>query len=190
KKLKVTDTTAPEAPSVNDTEVGSKKVSGKGHEVGNTVTVTFPDGKTATSKVDEKGNWTVDVPEGTELKVGNEITATETDMSGNKSESGKGKVTDTTAPEAPSVNDTEVGSKKVSGKGHEVGNTVTVTFPDGKTATSKVDEKGNNYKNEKLLPNTGMKQEGKNTAFSSIIIILMASMLFINKRRKKENKEI
>ncbi|MGG6803189.1 hypothetical protein MX642_14870, partial [Staphylococcus aureus] len=85
-------------------------------------------------------------------------------MSGNKSESGKGKVTDTTAPEAPSVNDTEVGSKKVSGKGHEVGskkvsgkghevgNTVTVTFPDGKTATSKVDEKGNNYKNEKLLP--------------------------------------
>ncbi|SUL46226.1 hypothetical protein [Staphylococcus aureus] len=68
--------------------------------------------KTATSKVDEKGNWTVDVPEGTELKVGNEITATETDMSGNKSESGKGKVTDTTAPEAPSVNDTEVGSKK------------------------------------------------------------------------------
>ncbi|HCX1834435.1 TPA: LPXTG cell wall anchor domain-containing protein, partial [Staphylococcus aureus] len=117
-------------------------------------------------------------------------TATETDMSGNKSESGKGKVTDTTAPEAPSVNDTEVGSKKVSGKGHEVGNTVTVTFPDGKTATSKVDEKGNNYKNEKLLPNTGMKQEGKNTAFSSIIIILMASMLFINKRRKKENKEI
>ncbi|MCJ8081504.1 hypothetical protein MU469_14175, partial [Staphylococcus aureus] len=42
--------------------------------------------------------WTVDVPEGTELKVGNEITATETDMSGNKSESGKGKVTDTTAP--------------------------------------------------------------------------------------------
>ncbi|WP_187418117.1 Ig-like domain-containing protein [Staphylococcus aureus] len=189
-KGKVTDTTAPEAPSVNDTEVGSKKVSGKGHEVGNTVTVTFPDGKTATSKVDEKGNWTVDVPEGTELKVGNEITATETDMSGNKSESGKGKVTDTTAPEAPSVNDTEVGSKKVSGKGHEVGNTVTVTFPDGKTATSKVDEKGNNYKNEKLLPNTGMKQEGKNTAFSSIIIILMASMLFINKRRKKENKEI
>ncbi|CAC5456583.1 putative biofilm-associated protein [Staphylococcus aureus] len=49
-------------------------MSGKGHEVGNTVTVTFPDGKTATSKVDEKGNWTVDVPEGTELKVGNEIT--------------------------------------------------------------------------------------------------------------------
>ncbi|HGN7289110.1 TPA: hypothetical protein ACKW3Q_002848 [Staphylococcus aureus] len=35
-----------------------------------------------------------------------------------------------------------------------------------------------------------MKQEGKNTAFSSIIITLMASMLFINKRRKKENKEI
>ena len=34
----------------------------------------------------------------------------------------------------------------MSGKGHEVGNTVTVTFPDGKTATSKVDEKGNNYK--------------------------------------------
>jgi LPXTG-motif cell wall-anchored protein len=49
-------------------------------------------------------------------------------------------------------------------------------------------KKGNNYKNEKLLPNTGMKQEGKNTAFSSIIIILMASMLFINKRRKKKIK--
>ncbi|PZI20325.1 Ig-like domain-containing protein, partial [Staphylococcus aureus] len=175
---------------VNDTEVGSKKVSGKGHEVGNTVTVKLQEGKPATSNVDEKGNWDVEVTEGTELKGGKGIKATETDKSGNKSESGKGKVTDTTAPEAPSVNDTEVGSKKVSGKGHEVGNTVTVTFPDGKTATSKVDEKGNNYKNEKLLPNTGMKQEGKNTAFSSIIIILMASMLFINKRRKKENKEI
>ncbi|MCJ8081509.1 hypothetical protein MU469_14215, partial [Staphylococcus aureus] len=49
----------------------------------------------------------LDVYKRQELKVGNEITATETDMSGNKSESGKGKVTDTTAPEAPSVNDTE-----------------------------------------------------------------------------------
>ncbi|PJC87538.1 hypothetical protein CUJ82_15590, partial [Enterococcus faecalis] len=67
-KGKVTDTTAPESPSDNDAEVGSKKVAGKGPEVGNTVTVTFPDGKTVTSKVDEKGNWTVDVPEGTEIK--------------------------------------------------------------------------------------------------------------------------
>ncbi|WP_256087987.1 hypothetical protein, partial [Staphylococcus aureus] len=61
-----------------------------------------------------KCNWTVDVPEGTELKVGNEITATETYMSGNKTDSSKAKATNTTPPDAPTINDTEVVSKKVS----------------------------------------------------------------------------
>uniref|UniRef100_A0AAE6F2V1 Bacterial Ig domain-containing protein n=1 Tax=Staphylococcus aureus TaxID=1280 RepID=A0AAE6F2V1_STAAU len=61
-------------------------MSGKGHEVGNTVTVTFPDGKTATSKVDEKGNWTVDVPEGTPLIISRDFRAITTMISNDSSD--------------------------------------------------------------------------------------------------------
>ncbi|MEM5397754.1 Ig-like domain-containing protein, partial [Staphylococcus gallinarum] len=132
------DTVAPEAPTVNVPEAGADTVTGTGDEPGNTITVTFPDGTTGTGTVGEDGSWSVDVPEGTELNNGDEVTAVETDEAGNVSDEGTATVVDTTAPEAPTVNVPEAGADTVTGTGDEPGNTITVTFPDGTTGTGTV----------------------------------------------------
>ncbi|PTK97448.1 hemagglutinin, partial [Staphylococcus haemolyticus] len=119
----VVDTTAPEAPTVNVPEAGADTVTGTGSEPGNTITVTFPDGTTGT--VGEDGSWSVEVPEGTELNNGDEVTAVETDDAGTVSNEGTATVVDTTAPEAPTVNVPEAGADTVTGTGHEPGNTIT-----------------------------------------------------------------
>ncbi|UEX90408.1 Ig-like domain-containing protein [Staphylococcus ratti] len=139
--VKVNDTIAPEAPVVNAVQPGDKTITGTG-EPGSTVTVTFPNGETATGTVDENGNWSVEVPEGTELKQDDVITAVVTDSNGNASEPSSVKVNDTIAPEAPVVNAVQPGDKTITGTG-EPGSTVTVTFPNGETATGTVDENGN-----------------------------------------------
>ncbi|WP_256278028.1 Ig-like domain-containing protein, partial [Staphylococcus sp. HMSC065E08] len=105
---KVTDTTAPDAPPINPVEAGSTEVTGTGTP-GDTVTVTFPDGTTDTVKVDEDGNWTVPVPEGTTLNNGDKVTANETDEAGNTSPTNASTVTDTQAPDAPVINPVEAG---------------------------------------------------------------------------------
>ncbi|WP_145340881.1 putative Ig domain-containing protein [Staphylococcus condimenti] len=141
--ITVEDKTAPDAPVINPVNEGDKTVSGTGEPNG-TVKVTFPDGSTSTGKVDEDGNWTVNVPEGTELKPGDKVTATVTDEAGNVSEEATVTVTekDTVAPDKPVINPVDEGDKTVSGTGEPNG-TVTVTFPDGSTSTGKVDEDGN-----------------------------------------------
>ncbi|MEB6297221.1 Ig-like domain-containing protein, partial [Staphylococcus gallinarum] len=123
-------------------EAGADTVTGTGDEPGNTITVTFPDGTTGTGTVGEDGSWSVDVPEGTELNNGDEVTAVETDEAGNVSDEGTATVVDTTAPEAPTVNVPEAGADTVTGTGDEPGNTITVTFPDGTTGTGTVGEDG------------------------------------------------
>ncbi|RZI05731.1 YSIRK-type signal peptide-containing protein, partial [Staphylococcus condimenti] len=137
----VTDTKAPSAPPINPVEAGSSEVTGTGTP-GDTVTVTFPDGTTGTGKVDNDGNWTVDVPEGTTLNNGDKVTANETDEAGNTSPSNASTVTDTQAPDAPVINPVEAGSTEITGTG-EPDSTVTVTFPDGTTGTGTVDNDGN-----------------------------------------------
>ena len=54
-------------------------------EPGSTVTVTFPDGTTATGTANDQGNFTIDIPTGVELEGGEEILATATDDNGNTS---------------------------------------------------------------------------------------------------------
>ncbi|MGQ7376020.1 Ig-like domain-containing protein, partial [Streptococcus suis] len=155
------DTTAPEAPVVNAPKEGDTTVTGK-TEPGATVTVTFPDGSTATTTADEDGNYTVDVPAGVELKEGDKITATATDKAGNVSEPTETTTTanpsdaDENTPKTPAVtpvedtnNLTEDEKAKVkeeveksnpnlpTGTTVEVGNdgTVTITYPDGSVDT-------------------------------------------------------
>ncbi|MDU0577950.1 Ig-like domain-containing protein, partial [Staphylococcus epidermidis] len=65
----VTDTTAPDAPTVNDVTSDATQVTGQA-EPGSTVTVTFPDGTTATGKVDEDGNYTIEIPSNLNLVGG------------------------------------------------------------------------------------------------------------------------
>ncbi|RIM14161.1 YSIRK signal domain/LPXTG anchor domain surface protein, partial [Staphylococcus cohnii] len=106
------------------------------------VTVTFPDGTTATGTTDEEGNYTIDIPENVELEGGEEVTATSKDNAGNISEEATTTVTDVTAPEAPTVEELTSEDTQVSGTA-EPNSEVTVTFPDGTTATGTTDEEGN-----------------------------------------------
>ena len=89
--------------------------------------MTFPDGTTATGKVDEDGNYTIEIPSNLNLVGGENITASTRDESGNESESTETTVVDATAPDAPTVNDVTSDATQVTGQA-EPGSTVTVTF--------------------------------------------------------------
>ncbi|MDU0428855.1 Ig-like domain-containing protein, partial [Staphylococcus epidermidis] len=91
------------APTVNDVTSDATQVTGQA-EPGSTVTVTFPDGTTATGTADDQGNYTIDIPSNVDLNGGEELQVTATDKDGNTSEPSSANVTDTTAPDAPTVN--------------------------------------------------------------------------------------
>jgi hypothetical protein len=67
-----------EPPTINPVHEDDKTVSGDGVP-GSEIVVTFPNGGTATATVDEDGRWTVNVPEGVNLKSGDELTAVQTE---------------------------------------------------------------------------------------------------------------
>uniref|UniRef100_UPI003F5462FB Ig-like domain-containing protein n=1 Tax=Staphylococcus xylosus TaxID=1288 RepID=UPI003F5462FB len=137
----VTDVTAPEAPTVNEVTSEATTVSGTA-EPGSTVTVTFPDGTTATGTADDQGNYTIEIPTNVNLDGGEPIRVVATDKDGNVSSEATTTVVDTTAPEAPTLNEVTSEDTTVSGTA-EPGSTVTVTFPDGTTATGTADDQGN-----------------------------------------------
>ena len=68
---------------MNDVTSDATQVTGQA-EPGSTVTVTFPDGTTATGTANDQGNFAIDIPTGVELE-GEEILATATDDNGNTS---------------------------------------------------------------------------------------------------------
>ncbi|MFI9031315.1 Ig-like domain-containing protein [Staphylococcus pasteuri] len=137
----VTDTTAPTAPTINPVTSDDTQITGKA-EPNSRVTVTFPDGTTATGIADENGNYVIDIPANEDLKGGEKLPVTATDKDGNTSEKASTVVKDTTAPEAPTVNPVHKGDKTITGTA-EPGSTVTVTFPDGRTASGTADKNGN-----------------------------------------------
>ncbi|PNZ24322.1 hypothetical protein CD122_11435, partial [Staphylococcus rostri] len=67
--------------------------------------------------VDADGNYKVDVPEGVELKEGDKVTVVAKDGNGNTSTPTEGTVTDTVAPDAPTVDPVKAGDTEVTGKG-------------------------------------------------------------------------
>ncbi|RNB37630.1 Ig-like domain-containing protein, partial [Staphylococcus aureus] len=91
---------------------------------------------------DDQGNYTIDIPSEVNLEGGETLTATATDETGNESEPSTTTVVDTTAPDAPTVNDVTSDATQVTGQA-EPGSTITVTFPDGTTATGTADDQGN-----------------------------------------------
>ncbi|MBI0577740.1 bifunctional 2',3'-cyclic-nucleotide 2'-phosphodiesterase/3'-nucleotidase [Neobacillus cucumis] len=116
------DSTAPEAPVVDDVNDQSTSVTGKA-EAGATVKVKANDVLLGTSVAKEDGtfNVTIDVQ-----KAGTELTVTATDGALNVSAGTTVTVKDVTAPEAPVVNEVKNADKKVTGKA-EAGSTVTVS---------------------------------------------------------------
>ncbi|MCD8855324.1 putative Ig domain-containing protein, partial [Staphylococcus epidermidis] len=127
--INIIDTTAPEQPTINKVTENSTEVSGRG-EPGTIVEVTFPDGNKVEGKVDNDGNYHIQVPSETTLKGGQPLQVIAIDKAGNKSELTTTTVIDTTAPEQPTINKVTENSTEVSGRG-EPGTVVEVTFPDG-----------------------------------------------------------
>ncbi|WP_155519353.1 Ig-like domain-containing protein, partial [Acinetobacter pittii] len=85
------DTTAPNAPvldPISADEGVSPDISGTG-EAGATITVTYPDGSSATTTVGADGTWSVTNPG---LNAGDVVTATATDPAGNVSPEATGTV--------------------------------------------------------------------------------------------------
>lgn len=128
-------------PSINQVVEGATKIDGKGVP-GAEVSVSIP-GVTDPVKVTvkEDGTWTVDVPEGTELKPGDVIKATQTEPNKKPSEEVTTKVTSEGQSAEPVINQPTEGDTKVTGTGVP-GATVTVTLPNGKTVETKVDDNG------------------------------------------------
>ncbi|MGG0375529.1 Ig-like domain-containing protein, partial [Bacillus toyonensis] len=139
-KVESKDVTAPEVPKVNKVTDQDTKVTGTG-EKGATVKVTVDGKEIGTGKVDDQGNYTVDIPK---QPGGKEVVVTVTDTAGNTSQPGKTKVEskDVTAPEAPKVNKVTDRDTKVTGTG-EKGATVKVTVDGKEIGTGKVDNQGN-----------------------------------------------
>jgi hypothetical protein len=129
---------APLANSTMNSATGVITTTGTA-ERGSTVTVTFPDGSTATATADATtGAFSVTSPAG--QRTGDVVT-TARDAAGNISPADTDRVTDNNPPAAPLANSTmnsATGVITTTGTA-EPGSTVTVTFPDGSTATATAD---------------------------------------------------
>ncbi|WP_226957523.1 Ig-like domain-containing protein, partial [Staphylococcus equorum] len=139
-RLTVKDATAPVAPTANEVTSEGTQVTGTG-EPGSTITVKFPDGSVLTGKVDDQGNYVIDLPVDKQINGNEELVIISTDPSGNVSSETRLTVTDVTAPVEPMVNEVTSESTQVTGTG-EPGSTITVKFPDGSVLTGKVDDQG------------------------------------------------
>ncbi|WP_316960130.1 Ig-like domain-containing protein [Staphylococcus pasteuri] len=173
----VTDTTAPEAPTVNPVTSDDTQITGKA-EPNSTVTVTFPDGNTASATTDADGNYVINIPSSEDLKGGETLPVTATDKAGNKSDEATTTVTDTTAPTVPTVNPVTSEDTQITGKA-EPGSTVTVTFPDGTTATGTTDADGNyvidipsneDLKGGETLPVTATDKDGNKSDPATTVV--------------------
>ena len=96
------DTTPANKPTINPIDNDDTTVTGKvpNAEPNTTVTVKFPDGSTATTTVDNNGNWTVPTPGGNPLTPGSTVTATAEDNGGSSNPVNSNPTTDVVPPHA------------------------------------------------------------------------------------------
>ncbi|HFF9419152.1 TPA: Ig-like domain-containing protein, partial [Acinetobacter baumannii] len=146
------DTTAPDAPVINPVN-GTDPITGTA-EPGSTVTVTYPDGSTASVVAGPDGTWTV--PNPGNLVDGDEVTAIATDPAGNPSLPGTA-IVDAVGPNTDGVNftvdsvtaDNVINASEASGNVTVTGvlknvpadaaNTVVTVVINGQTYTATVD---------------------------------------------------
>ncbi|MGG0257012.1 S8 family serine peptidase [Bacillus toyonensis] len=129
-----------ESPKLNPVTDQDTKVTGTG-EKGADVSVVVDGQEIGSGKVDEKGNFEVDI---SKQPSGKEVFVTVTDLLGNSSEPTKTKVQekDVTPSELPKVNPVTDQDIKVTGTG-EKGAKVSVVVDGQEIGSGKVDEKGN-----------------------------------------------
>lgn len=132
--LPAVDTEAPAAPTVTPVGEGATEVTGTA-EPASTVSVVFPGGVPVTTTAGNDGAFTVGVPDGTELVVGDELSVTATDAANNTSPVTLVTVQDLIAPAVPEVNPVGDNATEITGTA-EANSTVEVTFPGGITGTT------------------------------------------------------
>ncbi|MBC2173888.1 immunoglobulin-like domain-containing protein [Listeria booriae] len=129
-----------ERPVIDTVYTHNKTVTGTG-VVGNTVVVTFPDGKTATAVVDADGKWSVDVPAGTTLVKNQTVTAYQTNGVNDSTNVVTKVQEDVRVPDAPTVGPVKEGDTTLTGKG-EPNMDITITLPDGTEVSTETDANG------------------------------------------------
>ncbi|WP_100618172.1 S8 family serine peptidase [Bacillus cereus] len=132
--------TALESPKLNPVTDQDTKVTGTG-EKGTKVSVVVDGQEIGSGKVDEKGNFEVNIPK---QPSGKEVVVMVTDPLGNSSEPTKTKVQgkDVKSSESPKLNPVTDQDTKVTGTG-EKGAKVSVVVDGQEIGSGKVDEKGN-----------------------------------------------
>ncbi|MBZ8171997.1 LPXTG cell wall anchor domain-containing protein, partial [Staphylococcus cohnii] len=192
----VTDTTAPEAPTVEEVTSEDTQISGTA-EPGSEVTVTFPDGTTATGTADSEGNYTVDIPSNVDLKGGEELQVTATDKNGNVSKPSIVIVSD--SAENPGMGENPSTEGNSNTQEPKSGESSDISQPSKRdhiseleqNQTSKIvnDRSDNSRKindNRSELPETGKDEINKGTLFGSLFAGLGALLLVFKRRRKNE----
>lgn len=139
-RLTVVDNTPPSIPTVNDLTSEDTMITGTG-EVGSTVSVKLPDGTVLKKLVDNKGQYTIELPNKVKFKGGESLQVIATDKAGNQSAAVEIVVVDTTPPVMPKVDSFTTESKQLTGI-TEPGAVVNVQLPTGEKLSIKADDKG------------------------------------------------
>ncbi|HHG6295512.1 TPA: Rib/alpha-like domain-containing protein [Streptococcus suis] len=129
------------SPVINPVDTDDTSITGTGTP-GGTVTVTFPDGSTATVPVKTDGTWKVSAPD--DLTKDDKITAIQTETGKKPSDPTSAVVTEAPVKDTsstPTIKPVDTDDTTVTGTGTP-GATVTVTFPDGNQTTTPVKPDG------------------------------------------------
>ncbi|MFP7492860.1 Ig-like domain-containing protein [Terribacillus saccharophilus] len=134
------DTTAPDVPEINPVDSDDTALSGTA-EANADIIVTLPDGSTLTTRADNDGNWSVDIPA---QNPGAVLSVVAVDDARNISGAGTVNVTnaDVTAPDAPEINPVDSDATALSGTA-EANTDIIVTLSDGSTVSTTADADGN-----------------------------------------------
>ncbi|SUM35306.1 putative biofilm-associated protein [Staphylococcus gallinarum] len=113
-RLTVVDNTPPSIPTVNDLTSEDTMITGTG-EVGSTVSVKLPDGTVLKKLVDNKGQYTIELPNKVKFKGGESLQVIATDKADNQTAALEIIVEDTTPPVMPKIDSFTTESKQLTG---------------------------------------------------------------------------
>ncbi|MEB7039869.1 Ig-like domain-containing protein, partial [Staphylococcus gallinarum] len=139
-RLTVVDNTPPSIPTVNDLTSEDTMITGTG-EVGSTVSVKLPDGTVLKKLVDNKGQYTIELPNKVKFKGGESLQVIATDKAGNQTAALEIIVEDTTPPVMPKIDSFTTESKQLTGI-TEPDAVVNVQLPTSEKLSIKADDKG------------------------------------------------
>ena len=140
------DPTESDTPTINPIKVTDDKITGEGVP-GAKIVITWPNGdKSDPVTVDEDGNWSIDVPDDITLKIGDIITAVQTEDGKLPSLPAQETVGGDTVPndeisDTPDINPIYEGDKFVTGRGTP-GSKIVVAFPNGDKVPTTVNNDG------------------------------------------------